>query len=319
MLLGHKINKFINLNTIHLDPYPFCLKSRSIYTHMLNQYLIFPRINKNIKSIYSLKSNSLRFLHSNSNKFILQNPKINYNKILSKNAQRIINKSNCNQQIQDINLDSFQLDSVNLNKIRVFGKGKYIEFEFYCKLKMKDLKSINSNISDVNKSKILSQENQFNDSTLNKSSNINGPNINNLQNAEKYENALSNNVDQIETWKENFIISAEILRVYSSSANMMRQHSEIIKRNDVQYEIQQSERKLVYGKHNVMIESIELLGNYAIQISFSDGHKHGIYSFDLIRQIGLHQCIYIRHYLRVLQNNNVSRRGRISRASKEIV
>ncbi len=34
------------------------------------------------------------------------------------------------------------------------------------------------------------------------------------------------------------------------------------------------------------IEKIESVGNYAIQIQWKDGHNSGIYSWDVLRQIG---------------------------------
>ena len=38
---------------------------------------------------------------------------------------------------------------------------------------------------------------------------------------------------------------------------------------------------------NVLIKKIEKVGNYAIRISFSDGHNTGIYSWDFLYDIGL--------------------------------
>ena len=37
----------------------------------------------------------------------------------------------------------------------------------------------------------------------------------------------------------------------------------------------------------VLIKKIEKVGNYAIRISFSDGHNTGIYSWDFLYDIGL--------------------------------
>ena len=37
----------------------------------------------------------------------------------------------------------------------------------------------------------------------------------------------------------------------------------------------------------VLIKKIEKVGNYAIRISFSDGHNTGIYSWDFLYNIGL--------------------------------
>ena len=37
----------------------------------------------------------------------------------------------------------------------------------------------------------------------------------------------------------------------------------------------------------VLIKKIEKVGNYAVRISFSDGHDTGIYSWDFLYKIGL--------------------------------
>ena len=37
----------------------------------------------------------------------------------------------------------------------------------------------------------------------------------------------------------------------------------------------------------VLIKKIEKVGNYAIRISFSDGHNTGIYSWDFLHEIGI--------------------------------
>jgi DUF971 family protein len=35
----------------------------------------------------------------------------------------------------------------------------------------------------------------------------------------------------------------------------------------------------------ITIEDVELVGNYAIRLTFSDGHSAGIYSWDYLRQL----------------------------------
>ncbi len=37
----------------------------------------------------------------------------------------------------------------------------------------------------------------------------------------------------------------------------------------------------------VLIKNIEKLGNYAVRISFSDGHNTGIYSWDFLYEVGI--------------------------------
>lgn len=41
----------------------------------------------------------------------------------------------------------------------------------------------------------------------------------------------------------------------------------------------------VYNPNKYEIKSIETVGNYAIQITWGDGHDTGIYSFDYLRSI----------------------------------
>jgi DUF971 family protein len=47
-----------------------------------------------------------------------------------------------------------------------------------------------------------------------------------------------------------------------------------------------SERKLVPGKRDVAITSIEPIGNYAVRLVFDDGHSTGIYGWTLLAELG---------------------------------
>lgn len=66
--------------------------------------------------------------------------------------------------------------------------------------------------------------------------------------------------------------TAEYLRVYSPSAEVQG-HSE-------------AERKLQYGKSGVIITAVEPVGNYAVRITFSDGHQTGFYSWVYLEKLG---------------------------------
>lgn len=72
---------------------------------------------------------------------------------------------------------------------------------------------------------------------------------------------------------EAAVLDAEYLRVFSPSAEVQGHHP--------------SQATLQTGKKWVKIDAIEAVGNYAIQLIFSDGHSSGIYSWELLRQ--LHQ------------------------------
>ena len=63
-------------------------------------------------------------------------------------------------------------------------------------------------------------------------------------------------------------LSCEFLRVYSPSAEVQG-HSP-------------SQAVLQIGKEKVNITNIEPIGNYAIKITFSDGHDTGLYSWDYL-------------------------------------
>lgn len=64
---------------------------------------------------------------------------------------------------------------------------------------------------------------------------------------------------------ERFILPCEYLRVYSPSAEM----------------------KSLTGKESVNILAIEPVGNYAVKLIFSDGHRTGIYSWTTLYTLGV--------------------------------
>lgn len=71
---------------------------------------------------------------------------------------------------------------------------------------------------------------------------------------------------------QTFNMSCEFLRVNSPSAEV-RGHGP-------------GQETLQVGKRNVDIEAIEPVGNYAVVLRFSDGHDTGIYSWDLLYNLG---------------------------------
>nr|VFK55562.1 MAG: DUF971 family protein [Candidatus Kentron sp. TUN]VFK56202.1 MAG: DUF971 family protein [Candidatus Kentron sp. TUN]VFK62443.1 MAG: DUF971 family protein [Candidatus Kentron sp. TUN] len=86
---------------------------------------------------------------------------------------------------------------------------------------------------------------------------------------------------------EPFRLSAEYLRVYSPSAEV-RGHGpgqEILQTN----------------KERVKITKIEPVGNYAVCLYFDDGHDTGIYSFEELYDLGVHQEGYWADYLKRLE------------------
>lgn len=71
---------------------------------------------------------------------------------------------------------------------------------------------------------------------------------------------------------ETLSLPAQLMRVYSPSAEV-RGHNE-------------GEAVLVLGKENVSVSKIEPVGNYALKISFDDGHNTGLFSWDYLMELG---------------------------------
>lgn len=70
---------------------------------------------------------------------------------------------------------------------------------------------------------------------------------------------------------ETYMISATTLRTESPSAEVQG-HGE--------------GKKIVTGKENVAISAIEPVGNYAIRLTFDDGHRTGLYSWAYLYALG---------------------------------
>lgn len=92
---------------------------------------------------------------------------------------------------------------------------------------------------------------------------------------------------------EHYQLSCEYLRVYSPSAEV-RGHGE-------------GQEVLQVGKINVAVTAIQPVGNYAIQLVFSDGHDTGLYSWDYLHELCTHQKEYWDDYLARLHAVGASR------------
>ena len=90
-----------------------------------------------------------------------------------------------------------------------------------------------------------------------------------------------------------FNLSCEFLRVHSPSAEV-RGHGP-------------GQEVLQVGKKDVAITRIEPVGTYAVQLYFSDGHDTGIYSWDLLYDLGTRQPEMWEHYLGRLTAAGASR------------
>ncbi len=86
---------------------------------------------------------------------------------------------------------------------------------------------------------------------------------------------------------------AEYLRVYSPSAEVRGHNNQL--------------SKLIYGRKHIGIMNVELVGNYALKISFDDMHDSGIYSWELLYDLGENFDAYWDMYLKRLAKENKSR------------
>ena len=88
-------------------------------------------------------------------------------------------------------------------------------------------------------------------------------------------------------------LSAEYLRVFSPSAET-KGHGP-------------GQEVLQYGKRAVQFLDLEFQGNYAVKISFSDGHNSGIYSWDYLIELATNFEQNWNDYLRRLAQEKRSR------------
>jgi len=74
---------------------------------------------------------------------------------------------------------------------------------------------------------------------------------------------------------QSFRLPFELLRIYSPSAEVQGHGP--------------GQKVLQTGKRHVGILSLEPVGNYGVQPSFSDGHNSGIFSWDYLHFLGVNQ------------------------------
>ncbi len=67
------------------------------------------------------------------------------------------------------------------------------------------------------------------------------------------------------------------------------------------------QRVLVAGKRCVSLLAAAPVGKYALRLYFSDGFDTGIYSWDFLAELGREQSIRWRRYLRLLEDEGLSR------------
>jgi DUF971 family protein len=90
-----------------------------------------------------------------------------------------------------------------------------------------------------------------------------------------------------------FRIPFELMRVYSPSAEVQGHGP--------------GQETLQTGKRNVDIVALEPVGHYAVQPSFNDGHDSGIFSWDLLYDLGQRQEQLMQAYLQRLADAGLDR------------
>ncbi len=89
-------------------------------------------------------------------------------------------------------------------------------------------------------------------------------------------------------------LSAEYLRVHSPSAEV-RGHGP-------------GQAVLQVGKEDVALTGVTPVGQYAVRLSFDDGHDTGLYSWDLLYDLASNRERYWRDYLEALSQAGYTRR-----------
>lgn len=92
---------------------------------------------------------------------------------------------------------------------------------------------------------------------------------------------------------ESYSLDFEYLRVFTPSAEA-RGHGP-------------GQETLQTGKRSVEIERIEPVGTYALRFVFSDGHDSGLYSWDMLYNLGKHHDELWQEYLAQIEKQGLSR------------
>jgi DUF971 family protein len=88
-------------------------------------------------------------------------------------------------------------------------------------------------------------------------------------------------------------IAAELLRVLSPSAEVQGHSPE--------------QRVTVGGKRNVAITAVDPVGNYAVKLTFDDGHNTGIFTWGYLRKLGAERDALMAAYERELAGKGMAR------------
>ena len=92
---------------------------------------------------------------------------------------------------------------------------------------------------------------------------------------------------------ETFRLPCEYLRAHSPSAEVQGHGP--------------GQRVLQHGKRNVNIVEIVPVGHYGVLLKFDDGHDTGIFSWNVLYDLGVNQAKNWQSYLDALEAANLSR------------
>lgn len=96
-------------------------------------------------------------------------------------------------------------------------------------------------------------------------------------------------------------LPCEYLRVFSPSAEV-RGHG-------------LAEPVLVPGKREVNVEKIEPVGQYAVRLHFDDGHRTGLYSWNVLEELVANREAWWARYLARLEEHGLSRDSPVMKLS----
>ena len=89
----------------------------------------------------------------------------------------------------------------------------------------------------------------------------------------------------------SFELEFEFLRVHSPSAEVQGHGKPILQ----------------HGKKNVTLDRLEQAGNYALKLTFDDGHDSGLYTWEYLRKLCQEQNVLWQKYLEDIQKSGLSR------------
>lgn len=92
---------------------------------------------------------------------------------------------------------------------------------------------------------------------------------------------------------KHYHLPFEFLRVYSPSAEVQGHNPK--------------QAVLQVGKRHVEVTALEVVGHYAVQPTFSDGHNTGIYSWGYLYQLATEQTVRWQAYLDALAQAQAQR------------